>query len=187
MLVRYVHIPPLIKLHASWGCLDLLRPARLLARITASKQHSAHHIHQWVSLPRDLDGKVLLTNLRQGIIPEADFFNLCCVVSSQVTEEIRTPALDGQQQQADKVDQRQRREDTGIRAGTADILHTQLGVGRRELGSENEQGLVGAAEIAREQVWEDCAGRIDGCGVGFVDGVPFKLEFREGLGGFGGA
>jgi hypothetical protein len=104
-----------------------------------------------------------------------------------LTEEIGASALDSQQQQADEVHQRKRREYTSIRAGTADFLHAQLGVGGRELRSENEQGFVCAANITCEEVWEDCAGRIDRCGVWFVAGVPLILEFRQCLGRFGGS
>jgi hypothetical protein len=204
LLIRVVHMhldslhyqldmftakPPLIKLHACRWCLDLLRSGLLPARVTlaTSEQHTAHHIHQGVPLSWDLDSEVLLANLRQSIIPDTKFPNLCRVVCSKLTEEIGASALDSQQQQTDEIYQRKRREYTGIRAGTADFLHAKLGVGGRELRDENEQGFVRAAEISSEEVWENCARRIDRCGVRFVTGVPLIFEFRQRLRRFGGS
>jgi hypothetical protein len=66
-------------------------------------------------------------------------------------------------------------------------LHAERWVGGRQFRGENEQGLMGAAEVAGQEVWEDCARSINGRGVRVVIGVPLVLEFREGLGRFGGS
>jgi hypothetical protein len=155
--------------------------------LASSKQHTAHHIHQGVSLPGNLNGEVLLANLSQSIIPYANVFNLCRIVGSELLEQISTSALDGQQQQADEVQQREGRVDPGIGTGAADFLHTEGRVGCGKSRGEDEQGFVGTADVAGEEIWEDCAGRIDGGGVWFIVGVPLVLELCEGLCGFGGS
>ena len=123
----------LIELHARRRCLNLLRSSgcsfATCLVLTSSKQHPAHHVHQRVALPGDLDGEVLLANLSQSIVPDTSFSNLCRIVCSELSEEIGTSALDGQQQHADEVHQRKGREHPGIGAGTADILHPELRIG----------------------------------------------------------
>lgn len=126
----------LIKLHARWRCLNLLHSSGLRCSsatclvLTSSEQHTAHHVHQWVSLPGNLDGEVLLANLSQSIVPDTNFSNLCCIVCSELSEEIGTSALDGQKQHGDEVYQRKGREHPGVGAGTADFLHTELRISR---------------------------------------------------------
>lgn len=151
----------LIELHARGRCLDLLPGLRCSSAtclvLTSSKQHTAHHVHQGVSLAGNLDGEVLLANLSQSIVPNTNFSNLYCIVCGELSEEIGTSALDSQQQHGEEVHQREGREHPGVGAGTTDILHPELRIGCCKPRSENKQGFIRAADISSEEVWEDCA------------------------------
>lgn len=60
-------------------------------------------------------------------------------------------------------------------------------MGGRELGGEEEEGLVCGAGVADQEVGEDCAGGVEGCGRGLVAAVPFVFHVGEDLGRVGGA
>lgn len=94
----------------------------LALRSLTSEQHAAHHIQQRISLSGDLDCKVLLADLRQGIIPNAYLANLRGIVGREMLEKIRAAALNRKKQHVDKVQEGQRGEDSNVRAGTADVL-----------------------------------------------------------------
>lgn len=81
----------LIELHAGRRRLNLLSrtsglPSRSTRALSTTKQHAAHHVHQWICLSRDLDAKVLLANLSQSVIPNVHFFNLRPIVGVQLPE-----------------------------------------------------------------------------------------------------
>jgi len=62
-------------------------------------------------------------------------------------------------------------------------LHTKGFVGGAEAGSEDEICFIGGTEISCQEIGKDGSGGIEGCGVGFVLGVPFVFDFGELLGG----
>lgn len=109
--VTSLHIT-LVKLHTGRrSSLDLLRgplspsPTSIILTTLTAKKHIAHHIHERVALARDLDSEILLANLGQELIPNTNVPDLRRVVRSQLFEQICASALDGQQQQADEVEQ----------------------------------------------------------------------------------
>lgn len=152
-----------------------------------TEQHAAHHIKQWVPLPRNLDGKILFTDLSQGIVPDSDVSDVCRIVRSELTEEVRAAPLDGQEQHVQEVEQREGRIYANVGAGAAHILHAKGRVGGRQARGEDEQRLVRTAEISGQEVGKDGAGRIDGRRVRLVMGVPLVLEFRQSLCRFRGS
>lgn len=149
--------------------------------MTSPEKHTAHHIQQWVALSRNVDPEILLTNLRQGVVPDANVFNLRSIVRGQLTEQIRGPALDGEEQHADEVQQRQRREDAHIRAGAADILTTEGRIGCDKSRREHRKGFIGVTQVSGQKVREDGARGVDGSRMRVVTGIPFILQLRQGF------
>lgn len=135
----------------------------------------------------NLDGEVLFTNLGQSIVPNAHIFDLWRILRGELSEQIGTTPLDSQEQHVEEVEQWQGGEDPDVGAGAAHILHAERRVCGRQPRGENEQGLVGAAKVAGQEVWENCARCIDGRSVGLVVSVPLILEFRQCLRRLGGS
>lgn len=185
---------PLVELHVGRRCLDLLRAPGLrrpspagIVLTAATKEHAAHHIQQWVPLPRDLDGEVLFANLGQSVLPKSHISDLSRIVCSELSEEIGTTTLNRQEQQIEEVEQGKRRTHPDVGAGAAHILHAEGRVCGRQPGGEDEQGFVRAAKVSGQEIRENCARRIDGRGVRFIVRVPLILEFRQGLRRFRGS
>lgn len=109
----------LIELHTRRrSSLDLLRgslssSATIILTTLTAKKHIAHHIHERITLARDLDVEILLANLSQKLIPNANVPDLRRIVRGQLFEQISASALHGQKQQADEIEQRQ----CGVHAG----------------------------------------------------------------------
>lgn len=62
-------------------------------------------------------------------------------------------------------------------------MYGEGGVGRGETRCEEKEEFVGGAQVAGEEVWEDAAGAVKRCSVGFVRCVPGVFERGEGFGG----
>lgn len=104
-------------------------------------------------------------------------------MAPELAEQVRRAALHGQQQQAEEVEQRQRRVDAQVGAGAADLLHAKAGVGLLQPSGEEKQALVGGAHVADQQVGEDAARGVERCRVRGVFGVPVVFEACERFGG----
>ena len=97
----------------------------------------------------------------------------------ELLEQIRGPARDREEQEAEEVEEGQGGVDAHVGAGAADFLDAEGFVLGAEAGGEDQEGFVGGAEVAGEEVGEGGAGGVEGGGVRVVLGVPFVLEFGE--------
>lgn len=91
-------------------------------------------------------------------------------------------ALHTQQQQAEEVEQRQRRVDAQIRGRGRDLLCLQARL-IVQARCEKEPELVRCAQVASEEVGEGAARGVERRRVGVVSRVPCVFEVGEGFGG----
>lgn len=95
---------------------------------------------------------------------------------SQLFEQICTPTLHRQEQEAEEVEERERGVDTHVGGGAADFLHAERFVRAGETGGEDEVSLVGGAQVASEKIRKDGSSSIKcGC-MRVVLGIPSVLE-----------
>lgn len=98
----YVPMPSVQSLRGWW---HLLRLGALPPRIPSKPHHAPHHVEQRVALPRDLDAKIQLSDGGKGLVPAAHLFQVWRIVLGQLLEEVGTTPLDGQQEQAEEIEQ----------------------------------------------------------------------------------
>lgn len=66
----------LIKIRVCWRRFNLSRWSSSSSATLTPEQHAAHHVQQRVPLSGDFDGEILLANLSQSIVPDANFFDM---------------------------------------------------------------------------------------------------------------
>lgn len=140
------------RLHTSRGGASLLR--RTTARAT---KQAAHHVHERVALPWALDTKVHFSDQLESLAPCADLGDIRRVLRDELLVDVRRAALDGEQEEAEEVEEGQAREDAQVGAVAADILDAEALVVVAEGRGEETVGGVGRADVANEEVWEDGA------------------------------
>lgn len=135
------------------------RRQRLLRTPThATTEHVPNHVKHGVSLLGYLDTKVHLANLIQRLAP-VDILQVRRIVALELPEQAGVTPLDTQQQHGEEVQQRQAGVDTQIRGSGRDLLGAEVRLIGEQRREEQEE-LVGCAQVACEQVWEDAARRV---------------------------
>lgn len=79
------------------------RSSLVTTTLTTSEKHTTHHIQQWVSLSRNLDIEIHLSDTRQRIIPDTNLLYVRGVMPRQIPEEICTTALNGNQEKIEEI------------------------------------------------------------------------------------
>lgn len=126
-----------------------LRLALLLRkRIATAHQHTTHHIKHGITLARNFDAEIHLANLQEGLFPCGDFFEVRGVVLFEGLEEVGGAALDGEEQEAEEIEEGQGGVDADVAGGAGDALDAEAWVGCTETGGEEEEGLVCCSCVA---------------------------------------
>ena len=135
-------------------------------------------------LPRPLDSKVHLSNHVEGRIPStAELGDVAGVLAPQLPEEVGAALLDGEEEQAQEVEQGQARENLRLGfLGLDSLGRESSGIFAGQSSGERAVGGVGGAHIGDEEVREDSAGSVERRGMGLVLLVPVVLHAREHLG-----
>lgn len=80
-------------------------------------------------LLRNLNTKVHLSNLRQRLIPSAHLLQMRCVVALQLSEQIGTASLHGQEEEVQEIEEWETGIYTEIRGLAGNFLHSEICVG----------------------------------------------------------
>lgn len=124
----------------------------LRRRCSASAKQSAHHIHQRIALSRLLNAKVHLSNHLQGLRPRLRLVYLRRILGNQALVDFGSASLDGQEQQAQEVEQRQAGEDSNVGSVAGDILNAEGWVVVCECADEESVGCGSGADVADEEI-----------------------------------
>lgn len=124
---------------------------------TTAEEHAPHHVEERVPLPGYLDSEIRLPDLRQRVVPDPDLLDVHDIVLTQFLVHPRDAALHGEEEQADEVQQGQRRVNAHVGPCGTDGLREEAWIRAPEGGGEDQEGLVRGLEVADEEVWEDAA------------------------------